>query len=138
MKPLPSFAVGVWAALVTPLYLRGDRLAKLRAPVSPGNASASDNPGAERAVRIALGLIRRLGVLRLPAWRNTCLYRSVAECLALRAHGVGARVMLGVRNANPPHGPIEAHAWVSVGDAAQPDGYSPLESADARAMNYVC
>lgn len=64
------------------------------------------------AARAARGMLRRLARLPLSPWRNTCLYRSIAECLVLRYYGVPAAVRLGVRNEAPPHGAIVAHAWV--------------------------
>jgi hypothetical protein len=46
-------------------------------------------------------------------WRNTCLYRSVAECLVLRGYGEDARLRIGVGSEASA---IVAHAWVVRGD----------------------
>jgi hypothetical protein len=58
-------------------------------------------------------------------WRNTCLYRSVAECLALRQLGVPARLCLGVDNEEAVDS-VVAHAWVERGDRdTTDDGPAP-------------
>jgi transglutaminase superfamily protein len=54
---------------------------------------------------------------RLPWWRNTCLYRALAECLVLRRYGVACRVELGVTRSGEALG---AHAWVVRG-AGEPE-----------------
>src|SRR5207237_1359994 len=62
-----------------------------------------------------------------PVWRNTCLYRAVAECLVLRRYGVPCRLELGVARLGPrgwglgagdDEAPkrIMAHAWVVRAD----------------------
>jgi hypothetical protein len=71
-------------------------------------------------------LLRLLARLPGHRWRNTCLYRSVAECLVLRGYGVPAIVKIGVKNDT---GDIEAHAWVVRADRAAQDsgqGHEPL------------
>ncbi|HEX6910780.1 MAG TPA: lasso peptide biosynthesis B2 protein, partial [Longimicrobium sp.] len=90
---LPGVAVtGVWAALRVPLWLRGRRWTELLTP--PAGASASPSPrGAARAAR---GAVMLLSAVPGSPWKNTCLYRSVAECLALRRYGVPAVVRIGV------------------------------------------
>ena len=126
---MAEFALGVGAALVTPFHLRGTRLNGLREHLD-GARSVSGRVDPEIVARIAVGATQRLARLPLPVWRNTCLYRSVAESLALRWSGVDARVMIGVRNANPPLGRIEAHAWVVRGDGPEGHaGYQPLSSS---------
>ena len=52
--------------------------------------------------------------MRLPWWRNTCLYRALAECLVLRRYGIACRVELGVTRLGKPAA-IGAHAWVVRG-----------------------
>lgn len=109
---------GLWAALSVPRWLRGTRLTGLMEPPpgwTPGAAPARGS------VRAAYAAVRVLGAVPLLPWRNTCLYRSVAECLVLRRYGVPAVVRIGVKNDN---GPIAAHAWVARADdpSAPPGG----------------
>jgi hypothetical protein len=80
-------------------------------------------------------------------WRNTCLFRSVTECLVLRAHGYRAQVVIGVaRDSDPWTGSGEAatrrtvfaHAWVECDEFVSACGpgeraYHPLLSAAAPA-----
>ena len=115
---LPGVAVtGVWAALRVPLWLRGRRWTELLSPPA-GAAAAAPPRGAARAAR---GAVRVLAAVPGSPWRNTCLYRSVAECLALRRYGVPAVVRIGVRAADGPgKQPILAHAWVVMDPAAEP------------------
>jgi hypothetical protein len=115
---LPGVAVtGVWAALRVPLWLRGRRWTELLSP--PASTAAAAPPrGTARAAR---GAVRVLAAVPGSPWRNTCLYRSVAECLALRRYGVPAVVRIGVRAADGPgKQPILAHAWVVTDPAAEP------------------
>lgn len=114
---LPGVAVtGVWAALRAPLWLRGRRWTELLTP--PAGGSAAPPRGAARAAR---GAVRVLASVPGSPWRNTCLYRSVAECLALRRYGVPAVVRIGVRAADGAgKQPILAHAWVVTDPAAEP------------------
>jgi hypothetical protein len=102
-------AVGVLAALETPRWLHGQRWRTLldETPAPPAPAAAP--PLALRSALLALRLLSRLPGRR---WRNTCLFRSVAECLVLRRYGVDARLRIGVgREVDGPDG-IVAHAWV--------------------------
>ena len=62
-------------------------------------------------MRVAHRALRLLARVRPSRWRATCLYRSVAECLTLRALGFPARVVIGVGNGAAPAETI-AHAWV--------------------------
>ncbi|SRR5690606_40901275 len=114
---------GLLTALAVPLHLRGWRLSILLVP-PPGPATGSPVP--ELAIRANRWALRWLG--RLPGWRNTCLYRSIGECLVLRAYGVPAVVRLGVR-ADGPAADVAAHAWVerpgSVPDRSA-ETYRPL------------
>ena len=113
---------GVRAALASPRWIEGARLTELlREPP----------PAAERAVpRGATGaamlLLRALARLPGSRWRNTCLYRSVAETLVLRRYGVPAILKIGVKSGA---GDIEAHAWVVRADRPAHDaseGHQPL------------
>ena len=124
-----SAAYGVWAALRAPLWLAGPRLRALMA-ASPERGRAADAALALRAGSRALRLLSRV-----PAspWRDTCLFRSVTECLVLRGHGVDARLRIGVRGATTAGHAVEHHAWVwrSDVDAANDalDGeYLPLSN----------
>lgn len=85
----------------------------------------------ELAMRAARALLRRLAWLPLSPWRNTCLYRSIAECQVLRRYGRPAAIRLGVRNEAPPHGPIVAHAWVIYPGANGSTTYMPLTTISA-------
>jgi hypothetical protein len=60
--------------------------------------------------------LRLLGQLPFLPWHNTCLYRSVAECLILRRYGVACRVQLGVARDSAAPEMIKAHAWVERED----------------------
>jgi hypothetical protein len=114
----PGAAVtGIWAALRVPLWLRGRRWTELLA-APPGTPPAPPPPNVGRAAR---GAVRLLAAVPGSPWRNTCLYRSVAECLALRTYGVPAVVRIGVRaGAGAGETPIIAHAWVVEDPAAEP------------------
>jgi hypothetical protein len=69
-------------------------------------------PAPQSALRAARGVLRILGRVPLLPWRNTCLYRSVAECLVLRHCGVPCRLRIGVRRGAAASTAVEAHAWV--------------------------
>lgn len=108
---------GAWSALRAPLWLRGRRWTELLAP--PAGAV----PGTQPPRRVRGAAVRTVRLLaRVPGspWRDTCLYRSVAECLALRRYGVPAVVRIGVRGGGPGEAPILAHAWVVTDPAAEP------------------
>ena len=102
--------VGGVVALALPLWLRGRRLARLVRAPGPLRQRRGD-PGA--ALRAAHRTLRVLARTRLPWWRNTCLYRALAECLVLRRYGITCRVELGVTRAGDKA--IGAHAWVVRG-----------------------
>lgn len=109
-RPRPV-VVGVLAALAAPYWLSGARWQGLLAPRG-GARPQRPTRAAEDAARFALRGVG--GLSRLPGgtWRNTCLYRSVAECLALRWMGADACIRIGVgRDAAETTG-IVAHAWV--------------------------
>ena len=96
---------GARAALESRRWIDGPRLAELlREPAAAAEARVPR--GAVGAAMVLLKLLAR--VPRSP-WRNTCLYRSVAECLVLRRYGVPAVLRIGVRSGDAD---IEAHAWV--------------------------
>jgi hypothetical protein len=125
--PVAAAAAGVWGALRVPAYLAGERWTALLAPAAHAHAPAAAAPrGTARAARAA---VRALAAVPLLPWRNTCLYRSVAECLALRAFGVPAVVRIGVRRGDGAEAEVLAHAWVVADPAAEPpppDGMRPF------------
>lgn len=108
---------GAWSALRVPLWLRGDRWQELLVP--PADAAADPRPP-RGVVRAAITGVRVLAAVPGSPWRNTCLYRSVATCLALRRYGVPAVVRIGVRAGEGGETPIVAHAWVVRDPAAEP------------------
>ena len=108
---------GAWAALRTPLWLRGRRWTTLLAPPATARPGAAPARGSVRAARAA---VRVLAAVPGSPWRNTCLYRSVAECLVLRRYGAPAVVRIGVRSDDQAAGAIIAHAWVVADPAAEP------------------
>jgi hypothetical protein len=111
-------ASGIWAAARVPFQLRGRALDALMAAPEP---AATPRPVPRGAVGAANRMVAALARVPGSPWRDTCLYRSIAECLVLRRYGVPAFVRIGVRNENPPHGRIMAHAWVvRAGDDGAP------------------
>ncbi|HEX8905637.1 MAG TPA: lasso peptide biosynthesis B2 protein [Longimicrobiaceae bacterium] len=114
---------GARAALAAPRWIEGPRLTELLRPPAHSRAESRVPRGATGS---ALRLIRVLAHLPASPWRNTCLYRSVAECLVLRRYGVPAVVKIGVKNGG---GDIHAHAWVVRADTPEQDsgsGHQPL------------
>jgi hypothetical protein len=119
-----GLAWGVAAALRAPLWLRGERLTELmEAPA----ALPAERAVPRGATGSAFLLLRMLGRVPGSPWRSTCLYRSIAECLVLRRHGVPAVLRIGVRNEGPPANAIVAHAWVVRAPA---DGSPPAPTHD--------
>lgn len=106
---------GVRAVLRTPGWLRDGRWRTLLEPAAHARHGAEPAPGALRAARLALRVLGRLPGGR---WLNTCLYRSVAECLVLREYGVDARLRIGVGTEGAE---VIAHAWVVRGAQADTD-----------------
>jgi hypothetical protein len=130
---------GAWAALRVPRWLGKRRLNALLSPPPVSRPGAHPPRGAIRASRVAVAWLARVPLL---PWRNTCLYRSIAECLVLRRYGVPAVVRIGVRttgegDAEPP-GSVIAHAWVvrvepGRGEPEPPDAMRPLSARGASA-----
>jgi hypothetical protein len=108
---------GAWSALRTPLWLRGDRWRELLVP--PAHPRTEAKPP-RRVVGAALTLVRVLSAVPGSPWKNTCLYQSVAHCLALRRYGIPAVIRIGVRGGEGGETPIVAHAWVVADPAAEP------------------
>jgi hypothetical protein len=102
--------VGLRAAWRAPSIIAHDLAALLASPAAlTEGATANERAGiAGRVAHRAIALLARIFPIR---WRATCLHRSVAECLALRAYGLPARVVIGVGNGAAPATTI-AHAWV--------------------------
>ncbi len=116
IRRLHQIAVGVGAAVWTPLWLRDERLRRLVDGIEQTDPSPLAPHLALRAARVVLRVLG--GVPHVP-WRSTCLYRSVAECLVLRRFGIACRLRFGVRHAGEMSTAIEAHAWVEW--SGQPD-----------------
>ncbi|MDH3495215.1 MAG: lasso peptide biosynthesis B2 protein [Gemmatimonadota bacterium] len=109
-RSLRSLARGIRVALATPSHIE-HRLPALLA-WSRDNAVVASDPTA--AITTAHRALRILARIPGGPWRNTCLYRGAAECLLLRAHGVAARLSIGVES-RPHSAPgVEAHAWVET------------------------
>jgi len=111
---IAALATGGTAALCVPYWLRGARLTGLME--RNGAAAGRHAAAADVAIRAAYYALRLLGRARFLPWRNTCLFRSVAECLVLRHYGIPCRLRIGVRDSQPPTGAIAAHAWVARAD----------------------
>jgi hypothetical protein len=72
--------------------------------------TAVADPDLLLALRVANGTVRHLSRTHT-AWRNTCLYRSLAQYLVLRDFGRKAAIRIGVRDPADREG-IMAHSWV--------------------------
>lgn len=101
--------VGMRAAWRTPSIIAHEFAALLATPSASSQTAASET--ANIAVPVAHRTLALLARVRPAHWRATCLHRSVAECVALRAYGLPARVVIGVGNGAAPAATI-AHAWV--------------------------
>jgi len=114
-----AVARGVAAALQSPLWLGRGKLRRLIGEPDPIHLidliRATHAERAGQALRAAHLTLRLLDRVAFPVWRNTCLYRAVAECLVLRHYGISCRLELGVGNHNAS-GRITAHAWVVRAD----------------------
>ena len=88
---------------------------------------------AERPIRIANSTLRVLAKIPGGRWRNTCLFRSVAECAVRREYGVPARVAIGVDSVE---GDVVAHAWVEVAGSDERDSRAmkPLHQSRVSAV----
>lgn len=154
---LGAVMVGASAAFQAPRWVRGRRFEQLLEKDDGGHetvhlaersvdadgpntadfVSAASAPAPALGVRVARALLRRLAWLPFAPWRNTCLYRSIAECLVLRRYGVPAAIRLGVRRQDVEAGrasptqrasaaSIIAHAWVVYPGGAEVTTHVPL------------
>jgi hypothetical protein len=102
--------VGVRAAWHAPSVISRD-IAALLAPASALPRRPAGDAPVKLAVHVAHRAVAIFARVQPSRWRATCLYRSVAECLTLRALGLPARIVIGVGNGTAPPATI-AHAWV--------------------------
>lgn len=105
-----SLIADIRVALTTPSYIER-RLPELIQPAAQREGGVSDPSGAVKAAHRALRYLARIPGA---PWRNTCLYRGVAECLLLRAHGIPARLCIGVESLEGSVQNVGAHAWVET------------------------
>lgn len=128
-------ACGVAAAVVTPGFVGGGRLGSLVRPPDDRRLDRKRSDVSSLGPRVARRAVSGLGILPGP-WRSTCLYRSVAECIVLRCHGVPAYVRIGAqkdvgdRRQDTHPGEIGLHAWVETTGQPPPaeaKGYLLLE-----------
>jgi len=113
-----QIAIGIGAALRTPLWLHDGRYRGL----VDGIEQRQPSPVApDLGLRVARATLRVLGRMPLLPWRNTCLYRSVAECLVLSRVGIACRLRLGVQRTAEPSASVVAHAWVEWSGAQAPE-----------------
>jgi len=101
--------VGVRAAWRAPSIIAHDFAVLLVPPATSANRTPPSE-GSSLAVRTAHRALTWLARVRPARWRATCLHRSVAECVVLRAYGLPARVVIGVGNGAAAT--TIAHAWV--------------------------
>jgi hypothetical protein len=103
-------AIGLGAAWRAPdVIARGlGPLLQPAAPTRSADGAVGDPP---LAARVAHSAVARLARIAPSRWSNTCLYRSVAECGALRALTRPARVVIGV-GTDAVRDDVIAHAWV--------------------------
>ncbi|HEY0243711.1 MAG TPA: lasso peptide biosynthesis B2 protein [Gemmatimonadaceae bacterium] len=105
--------VGMSAAMRAPFWVHGKRLRGALGAQVERTAQRSDaDPALVVSLRVANGSIRQLSRTRT-AWKNTCLYRSVAQYLVLKKYGRSAAIRIGIRSS--PHedeGDVAAHSWV--------------------------
>lgn len=116
VSSLRPAAIGIAAALRVPFWTGG---ARLRLAID-GNSRDHIGESAPIDRELAFALRASTTTLRVlararPVWRNTCLYRSLAQWLVLRAYDRHASVRIGV--GLRPHeadgdSAVTAHAWV--------------------------
>jgi hypothetical protein len=134
MRPVRDLGIGLRAAWSAP-DLIGRRLAPLlELPERAPSADGGDGADVRFAVRASHAAIARLARLPGARWRNSCLYRSVAECVVLRTFGLPARVVIGV-GAGAAARDVIAHAWVECEGVrcVSTRGQAELETLASRA-----
>lgn len=134
--------LAVRAAWLAPREIARSLPSLLELRGAPGHGAAPDPQRVAHALRHARRALALLSRVPGARWRTTCLYRSAAECLVLRAMGVPVRVVIGVdasrgtgaTNAAAPGGDtaIRAHAWVAGADDAPPGEFAVLTGGRAR------
>lgn len=106
--------VGMSAAMRAPFWVSGARL-KSALDADAGSYQRGGHPDQALvlALRVANGAVRHLSGTRT-MWRNTCLYRSMAQYLVLRRYGRSAAIRIGVKGARKhiDDGEVTAHSWV--------------------------
>lgn len=131
-----SALVGIGAALRAPAWVSGPKL-RLALTADPGTVPlpGEPDPSLEVALRVANGAVRHLSRTNT-AWKNTCLYRSMAQYLVLRDFGRNAAIRIGVQGA-PDHRDekdVSAHSWVVYnGPESVQDGGQAWEEMRFRA-----
>jgi hypothetical protein len=123
--------LGASAAWRTPDVIARS-LPELLAPTTFGSMRAHPLD-ARRTATMSHRMLNTFARVRPARWRSTCLYRSVAECLVLRALGHPARVVVGVGADAGPQG-VMAHAWVECEgiDCVSTRGAAELERLSSR------
>ncbi|HUQ47921.1 MAG TPA: lasso peptide biosynthesis B2 protein [Gemmatimonadaceae bacterium] len=106
-----SVYVGLRAALRAPQWVSGARLrSALEAEAEPDTQRLSADEELVLALRVANGAVRHLSRTHT-AWRNTCLYRSMAQYLVLKDFGKSAAIRIGVQGPESEEA-LKAHSWV--------------------------
>ena len=122
---------GLRAAWRTPTVITNTLATQLAPP--PASSVAPHPRDARFAVLVSHLVLGKLARVRPTRWRATCLYRSVAESLTLRALGFPAQVVIGVGTGAEPTEVI-AHAWVECEgmECLSTRGAAELETLAAR------
>lgn len=106
-----STYIGLSAAVRSRFWVSGKRLrSALEAEAELDTRTLMSDPDLVLALRVANGAVRHLSRTHT-AWRNTCLYRSVAQYLVLRDFGKSAAIRIGVQGPET-EGDMSAHSWV--------------------------
>jgi hypothetical protein len=86
----------------------------------------------DAAIRVSFFCLRILARLRLPLWKNTCLFRSILRCLLLRRAGRAAILRIGATRKEGSTEGLAMHAWVELQGEPVVDeaaSYTPLRGA---------
>jgi hypothetical protein len=127
IERLRAAVVGVGAAWRSAARVDDDLAGLVAVPTELPEERANADRLSVHSLRYSRHALRLLAALPGGRWRNTCLYRSAAECLLFRGYGIPARLCLGVRRGAAETGggevhpcDIRAHAWVEVSGLGQP------------------